>query len=134
MRILLTGSSGWLGQTLAPQLRSLGHTVVGLDPMSSEHTEIVGSVGDRELVRRAIASNGIEAVVNSGALHKPDIERRQREDFIDVNIRGTFNLLEESVANGVTRFVFTSTTSLMISQAIRNGAAGGAARAAWLTE
>src|SRR5262249_58797105 len=57
----------------------------------------------------------------------------QREDFIDVNIRGTFNLLEEAVANGVGRFVFTSTTSLMISEAIRAGAAGGAARAAWLT-
>jgi UDP-glucose 4-epimerase len=134
MRILLTGSSGWLGQTLAPRLRSLGHTVVGLDPTPSEHTVIVGSVADRELVRHAIASNGIEAVVNSGALHKPDIERREREDFIDVNIRGTFNLLEEAVANGVSRFVFTSTTSLMISQAIRDGAAGGAARAAWLTE
>jgi UDP-glucose 4-epimerase len=134
MRILLTGSSGWLGQTLAPRLRSLGHTVVGLDPMPSRHTQIVGSVGDRELVRHAIRSNAIEAVVNSGALHKPDIERRQREDFIDVNIRGTFNLLEESVANGVGRFVFTSTTSLMISQAIRAGASGGAARAAWITE
>jgi UDP-glucose 4-epimerase len=30
--------------------------------------------------------------------------------------------------------VFTSTTSLMISQAIRDGQSGGAARAAWLTE
>ena len=70
----------------------------------------------------------------SGALHKPDIERRPREDFIEVNIRGTFNLLEEAVANGVGRFVFTSTTSLMISETIRAGLAGGAARAAWLTE
>src|SRR4051794_30785776 len=134
MRILLTGSSGWLGQTLVPRLRSLGHAVVGLDPAASRHTQIVGSIADRDLVRRAVRNNGIEAIVHSGALHKPDIERRQRQDFIDVNVQGTFNLLEEAVANGVDRFVFTSTTSLMISQAIRDGAHGGAARAAWLTE
>jgi UDP-glucose 4-epimerase len=134
MRILLTGASGWLGQTLAPRLRALGHIVVGLDPVGSEQTQLVGSVSDRDLVRRAIVENDIEAIIHSGALHKPDIERRRREDFIEVNIRGTFNLLEEAVANRVGRFVFTSTTSLMISQAIRDGAAGGAARAAWLTE
>ena len=96
--------------------------------------QLVGSVADRDFVRRAIVENGIDAIVHSGALHKPDIERRPREDFIEVNIRGTFNLLEEAVANGVGRFVFTSTTSLMISEAIRAGLAGGAARAAWLTE
>ena len=97
-------------------------------------SQFVGSVADRDLVRRAIVENRIDAIVHSGALHKPDIERRPREDFIEVNIRGTFNLLEEAVANGVGRFVFTSTTSLMISEAIRAGLAGGAARAAWLTE
>ena len=134
MRILLTGASGWLGQTLAPRLSALGHVVIGLDPAPSQHAPLVGSIADRDLVRRAIAENGIDAIVHSGALHKPDIERRPREDFIEVNIRGTFNLLEEAVANGVGRFVFTSTTSLMISEAIRAGLAGGAARAAWLTE
>jgi UDP-glucose 4-epimerase len=134
MRILLTGASGWLGLTLAPRLRALGHFVVGLDPMPSQHVQLVGSVADRDLVRRAIVENGIDAIVHSGALHKPDIVRRPSEDFIEVNIRGTFNLLEEAVANGVGRFVFTSTTSLMISEAIRAGLAGGAARAAWLTE
>ena len=134
MRILLTGASGWLGLTLAPRLRTLGHVVVGLDPVPSEHAGLVGSIADRDLVRWAIAENRIDAIVHSGALHKPDIERRPREDFIEVNIRGTFNLLEEAVANGVGRFVFTSTTSLMISEAIGAGLAGGAARAAWLTE
>src|SRR3954464_14000983 len=101
MRILLTGASGWLGQTLASRLRALGHMVIGLDPVASEHVQFVGSVADREFVRRAIVGNGIEAIVHSGALHKPGIERRPREDFIEVNIRGTFNLLEEAVANGV---------------------------------
>lgn len=134
MRILLTGSSGWLGGTLAPRLKSLGHDVTGLDPRAGPHTTVVGSIVDRDLVRRAIRDGGIEAIVHGGALHKPDIERTGREAFIDVNVRGTFNLLEEAVAARVSRFVFTSTTSLMISRAIREGLAGGAARAAWLTE
>ena len=125
MRILLTGASGWLGQTLAPRLRSLGHRRRrARSRRHREHVQFVGSIADRDLVRRAIVENGIEAIVHSGALHKPDIERRPREDFIEVNIRGTFNLLEEAVANGVGRFVFTSTTSLMISEAIRAGAGG----------
>ena len=33
MNILVTGSSGWLGQTLVPRLKRDGHTVVGLDPV-----------------------------------------------------------------------------------------------------
>jgi NAD(P)-dependent dehydrogenase (short-subunit alcohol dehydrogenase family) len=44
MRILLTGSSGWLGQTLVPRLSDQGHQVIGLDPIPSDHTQIVGSV------------------------------------------------------------------------------------------
>jgi len=134
MRILLTGSSGWLGQTLGPRLRALGHSVTGIDPVASPLTDIVGTIADRDLVRRAIVENRIEAVVHSGALHKPDVERRPRQDFLDVNVQGTFNLLEEAVANGVSRFIFTSTTSLMISEKIRAGLSGGAAKAAWLTE
>jgi UDP-glucose 4-epimerase len=134
MRILLTGASGWLGQTLAPRLRAVGHVVHGLDPVASENARIVGSIADRDLVRDAIHSNGIEAIIHSGGLHKPDIERFGREAFIEVNVGGTFNLLEEAATYGVTRFVFTSTTSLMISRAIRAGIEGGAARAVWLNE
>ncbi len=69
-----------------------------------------------------------------GALHKPDIARRTRAEFVAVNVAGTLNLLEAAVAHGVERFVFTSTTSLMISREIRAGRAGGAERAVWVTE
>ena len=134
MRILLTGSSGWLGQTLAPRLGALGHEVVGLDPVPSAHTTIVGSIADRAVVRSAIADGRIQAIVHAGALHKPHIERHSPVDFIAVNVAGTLNLLDEAVAQGVERFVFTSTTSLMVSRRIRAGKAGGARRAVWLTE
>ena len=134
MRILLTGSSGWLGQTLAPRLRAGGHEVIGLDPRPSPDTTVVGSVADRATVRAAIGDFRIQAVIHAAALHKPDIERYARQAFIDVNVTGTLNLLEEATAQGVGRFVFTSTTSLMISERIRAGAAGGARQAEWLTE
>ncbi|MBV9931079.1 MAG: NAD(P)-dependent oxidoreductase [Alphaproteobacteria bacterium] len=131
MRLLLTGSSGWLGRFLAPRLRAVGWEVVGLDVAPGPDTQIVGSVADRALVDRAFAAHAPEAVVHAGALHKPDIARYPAQAFIDVNVSGTQNLLEAAVAAGATRFVLTSTTSLMISDAIRRGAGG---RAAWLDE
>ncbi|TPK17285.1 NAD(P)-dependent oxidoreductase [Mesorhizobium sp. B2-5-7] len=134
MRILLTGSSGWLGSALAPLLRELGHDVTGLDPVPSAETRIVGSIADRDLVMSAVGENRIEAIIHSGALHKPNIDSHANSDFIAANVQGTLNLLDAAVAANVQRFVFTSTTSLMISQAIRDGFKGGARKAAWLTE
>ena len=131
MRILVTGSSGWLGAALVPRLRAAGHAVFGLDPRPGAATTLVGSIADRAFVRAAIGDNKIDAIVHGGALHKPNIETNPREDFIAVNVGGTFNLLEEAVAQGVTRFVCTSTTSLMVSREIR---AASAPEAAWMTE
>jgi len=121
MHILLTGSSGWLGRFLAPRLRAAGHVVTGLDVAPGVDTDVIGTVADRALVDRIFAKRGIEAVIHGGALHKPDIVRYPNQAFVDVNLSGTLNLLEASVAAGASRFVFTSTTSLMISTAIREG-------------
>ena len=130
MRILLTGSSGWLGRFLAPSLRAKGHEVVGLDVAAGADTEIIGSVADRATVDCAFGL-GIEAVIHAGALHKPDIARYPSQAFVDVNVTGTLNLLEAAKAAGHDRFVFTSTTSLMISQAVRDEAGDAAV---WLDE
>ncbi|HYW16779.1 MAG TPA: NAD(P)-dependent oxidoreductase [Allosphingosinicella sp.] len=131
MRILLTGSSGWLGRFLAPRLRREGHHVVGLDVAPGADTGILGSVADRALIDRTFADHGIEAVIHSGALHKPDIARYPRQAFIDVNVTGTLNLLEAAAEAGNDRFMFTSTTSLMVSEALHGGRLD---RAAWMTE
>jgi UDP-glucose 4-epimerase len=136
MRILVTGSSGWLGRTLVPRLRGEGHEVVGLDRVPSTTTRVVGSIEDRALVRATIRDLGIGAIVHSGALHKPNVATHERADFVAVNVQGTLNLLEESVSPGspVDRFILTSTTSVMISREIRAGRSGGAGKAAWITE
>lgn len=131
VRVLLTGSSGWLGRHLAPLLARAGHEVTGFDVAPGEHTRIVASVADRGAVERAFADIRPQAVIHAGALHKPDIARYPRQAFIDVNVTGTLNLLEAAVAGGCDRFLFTSTTSLMISHAIREGRGG---EAAWIDE
>ena len=131
MRVLLTGSSGWLGRFLAPRLRAAGHAVIGLDVAPGADTTVVGSVADRAVVRSAFADHGVEAVIHAGALHKPDIVRYPAQAFIDANVAGTLNLLEAASAARHDRFVFTSTTSLMISHAIRQG---NGATAAWIDE
>ncbi|MFA5964362.1 MAG: NAD(P)-dependent oxidoreductase [Sphingomonas sp.] len=121
MRILLTGSSGWLGRYLAPLLRIHGHEITGLDVAPGTDTDVIGTIADRALIDRLFAEHRFEGVIHAGALHKPDIVRHSRQAFIDVNVSGTLNLLEAAVAAGASRFVFTSTTSLMISTAIREG-------------
>ncbi|HZU40762.1 MAG TPA: NAD(P)-dependent oxidoreductase [Solirubrobacteraceae bacterium] len=109
MRILVTGSSGHLGEALVRVLGEAGHEVVGLDVLASRWTAVVGSVADRACVRRAV--EGADAVVHTATLHKPHVGSHERRDFVDTNVTGTLNLLEEAVSAGVSRFVFTSTTS-----------------------
>ncbi len=132
MRVLLTGSSGWLGRTLAPLLSESGHVVTGLDVVPGAYTQVIGTVADRPLINRTMGEYGIDAVIHSGALHKPDIVRYPRQAFVDVNINGTLNLIEAAVAAGNDRFLFTSTTSLMVRDDVHAGASE--AGAWWMDE
>lgn len=128
MRVLVSGSAGHLGEALVRVLGDAGHDVVGLDLLASPYTSVVGSIADREWVRGAVA--GVDAVVHAATLHKPHVGSHGRGDFVDTNIAGTLNLLEEAVAAGVSRFLFTSTTSAF-GRALTPGAG---APAAWITE
>jgi nucleoside-diphosphate-sugar epimerase len=104
MRVLLPGSSGWLGRFLAPTLRAAGHVAIGLDVAPGADTHVVGSVADRALVERTFSEHEIEAVIHAGALHKPDVARYPKTAFVAVNVTGTVNLLEAAVAAGHDRF------------------------------
>jgi UDP-glucose 4-epimerase len=128
MRVLVTGSAGHLGEALDRVLRAEGIDVIGLDVLASPHTSAVGSIGDRAFVRRSMA--GVDAVIHAATLHKPHVGSHSRQDFVDTNITGTLNLLEEAVAAGVGAFVFTSTTSAF-GRAL---SPGPGARAAWIDE
>jgi nucleoside-diphosphate-sugar epimerase len=109
MKILVTGSSGHLGEALMRVLRADGADVTGLDVLAGEFTDMVGSLADRATVRNALER--VDAVLHAATLHKPHVGSHSRQEFVDTNITGTLNLLEEAAAAGVSRFVFTSTTS-----------------------
>jgi nucleoside-diphosphate-sugar epimerase len=128
MKILVTGSAGHLGEALVRTLRNTSHDVVGLDITPSPFTGNVGSVADRGCVRRCL--RGVEAVLHTATLHKPHVVTHSRQEFVDINITGTLNLLEEAAAAGVASFVFTSTTSAF--GAALTPPAG--APAVWVTE
>jgi UDP-glucose 4-epimerase len=128
MRILVTGSAGHLGDALMRSVPSFQHEAVGFDIKPSPLTQFVGSLTDRDFVKRCM--RGIDAVVHTATLHKPHIASHSRRDFVDTNITGTLNLLEESLSAGVGCFVYTSTTSAF-GHAL---APPPDAPAAWITE
>jgi nucleoside-diphosphate-sugar epimerase len=128
MRILVTGSSGHLGEALVSTLRADGHDTVGLDLLPSPATDFVGSIGDQSTVRRAL--HGVRAVLHTATLHQPHARSATRQAYVDTNVTGTLVLLEQALAQGVDRFVFTSTTSTFGLALIP----GEGAPAAWITE
>ena len=128
MRVLVTGSSGHLGEALARTLRDLKHEVVGLDLLESPFTTCVGSIADRSCVRRCVI--GVQAIFHTATLHKPHVATHPPQAFVDTNITGTLNLLEEAVTTGAEAFVFTSTTSVLGNALVPPVGAP----AAWVTE
>lgn len=128
MTLLITGSSGHLGEALVRTLKAMNHKVVGIDIVPSDFTDRVGSITDRQFVRQCM--KGVDAVLHTATLHKPHVITHSYQDFVDTNITGTLNLLEEGLAAGISSFIFTSTTSTF-GDALTPPAG---APAAWITE
>ncbi|WP_313919799.1 NAD(P)-dependent oxidoreductase [Tahibacter sp.] len=109
MRIIVTGSSGHLGEALMRTLRAQGHEAIGVDIRPASYTDRVGTLVDAAFVHEAIA--GADAVIHPATLHKPHVATHTPQAFVDTNISGTLNVLEACVAQRVKALVFTSTTS-----------------------
>ena len=128
MTILVTGSSGHLGEALVRSLRAQQRAVRGIDIKPSPFTDRVGSISDREFV--ADVTQGVDAIIHAATLHKPHLATHAPQAFIDTNVTGTQMLLEGALAAGVRAFVYTSTTGAF-GLAVRPAAH---APAAWVTE
>ena len=128
MKVLVTGSAGHLGEALVRSLLDLQYEVVGLDLLSSPFTTHVGSIADRSCVQRCMS--GVQVVLHAATLHKPHVATHRRQEFVDTNITGTLNLLEEAVAASVESFIYTSTTSVFGDALVPPEGAP----AAWITE
>ncbi len=112
MKVLVTGSAGHLGEALVRvlQFEPAKNVVVSIDIKASPFTTVVGSITDARCVADCMA--GVDVVFHTATLHKPHVATHSKQAFVDTNISGTLTLLEAAAANGVRRFVFTSTTSV----------------------
>lgn len=130
MRILVTGAAGFIGSHVCDQLLADGHTVVGLDnfndmydpALKEANIGVAQQSADFELVRGDILDTSLLAAVfdrvrpdcvvhlAAWAGVRPSIERPAL--YQKVNIEGTLNLLERCRHDGVSRFVFASSSSV----------------------
>lgn len=123
MRVLVTGSGGYLGAVLVPLLRAGGHEVVGLDSGLFDACSLGPDVGQAEVgvdVRDVTAAHldGVDAVVHLAALSNDPLGDLAPETTHDVNHLATTRLARLARESGVRRFVYSSTCSVY-------GATGG---------
>ena len=128
MKVLVTGSAGHLGEALVRTLREMNYEVVSIDILASPYTTHTGTITDRDLVKKCM--QGVQQVFHTATLHKPHVATHNQQQFIDTNITGTLNLLQEAVAAKVEAFIFTSTTSVFGDALVPPVGAP----AAWITE
>src|SRR2546430_1888655 len=117
MKVLLTGGSGNLGQTLVPMLLDQGDTPVILDvraprDLKKEALFIEGSILDRAKLTETF--RGCDCIVHIAAWHGIHEDRGQKNayDFFDLNVRGTFEVFEAAASLGIDKIIFISTTSV----------------------
>jgi nucleoside-diphosphate-sugar epimerase len=117
MKVLLTGGSGDLGQTLVPMLLRKGHAPVILDVRAPRDSKqqglfIQGSILDRAKLKESFHS--CDCIVHIAAWHGVHEIRGEKTsyDFFDLNVRGIFEVFEAAASLGIDKIVFISTTSV----------------------
>ncbi|MGV3710312.1 MAG: UDP-glucose 4-epimerase family protein [Gemmatimonas sp.] len=112
-RVLVTGASGFVGQTLVDTLLREGTSVVAAyrrerDPRPGVHAVNIGDMDAN--TNWAPALTGVDAVVHLAArVHVMNETAANPIDaFRRVNVEGTRNLALQARASGVRRFVFVS--------------------------
>lgn len=119
MRILVTGGGGFLGTYIVKELlKNPQYIVTNFSRHNYSHLEdlavptIKGDIRNAADVEKAL-SNGFDAVFHVAAL--AGVWGRHK-DYLDINFHGTKNLLEAAQAHGVSRFVYTSTPSVVFGK------------------
>jgi nucleoside-diphosphate-sugar epimerase len=107
-RLLITGAAGNMGRLLRPRLRRAGRVLRLLDvvPVPSDNDPddevVLADLTDANAV--AAACKGVDAILHLGGI---SVEA-PFDDIVEVNIRGTANVLEGARAEGVQRVVLAS--------------------------
>ncbi|MDO6459846.1 NAD-dependent epimerase [Granulosicoccaceae sp. 1_MG-2023] len=130
MKVLVTGTAGFIGSTLTHRLLDRGDEVIGLDNVNdyydvnlklarlerltgrSGFTEVRGDLEDRELIKATFAKHKPDRVVNLAAQAGVRYSLENPHAYIDSNIIGFTNILEACRHNDVEHLVYASTSSV----------------------
>ena len=113
MRVLVTGGSGNIGRVVSAELEESGHAVRVFDSEAPPSNSVEYCPGDvRDAASLDNALRGIDRVVHLAAI-PAYTDTVPAASFMDVNVTGTFNLLEAAGAHGVSRVVFASSDSAL---------------------
>ena len=119
MKVLVTGTTGYLGCLVAPVLMGRGHEVVGVDTGYYANGWLYHGVAEqpRTLVKdiRHITREdleGVDAVVHMAELSNDPLGELLSEVTYTVNHKGSVRLAELAIEAGVERFVYMSSCSV----------------------
>ncbi|MDQ1318249.1 MAG: UDP-glucose 4-epimerase, partial [Candidatus Poribacteria bacterium] len=104
MKILVTGAAGSLGKDLAPLL-SKYYNVRTLDIKNPNNNLEFVQCDISKLEEVEQATKGIDVITHLAAILPIECPLSQ---FIDVNVKGTCNILESALKNGVKKVVYAS--------------------------
>lgn len=120
MRALVTGGAGFIGSHIGSALLKKGHAVTILDNFSSGRREnlavlqgaevVEGDVRDFDLVARCL--EGAEAVFHLAAVVSVLTSLEDPQSTWEVNLKGTYNVLEAARRARVRRAVFISSSAV----------------------
>jgi UDP-glucuronate 4-epimerase len=130
MKILVTGTAGFIGSHLAMQLLDRGDTVVGLDNLSDyydvnlkmarlarfmdhpNYTHVTADLADREAIEAVFAGHKPQRVVNLAAQAGVRYAAENPHVYVSSNVTGFLHILEGCRQHGVEHLVFASTSSV----------------------
>ena len=104
MTILVTGSSGFVAQSLIPKLEKLGFDVIGLDWKNGEHTKII-----HDISKSLEIEDDIDVVIHLAA--RLEHEKCSKEEFFKTNVDGTEQVLNLAHSKNA-YFIYVSTTAI----------------------
>lgn len=130
MKILVTGTAGFIGSTLAIKLLERGDEVIGIDNVNDYYdvnlklarlervksyegfTEIRGDLEDRSLIEQTFRDHQPQRVVNLAAQAGVRYSIENPHAYIESNIIGFMNILQCCREQNVEHLVYASTSSV----------------------